>query len=125
MHIDLDRKIFSGLASSRNEAGRVMRTMLQRVVAVGLMICLLLVGGLAYPQAVAHEAHHAHHQQSTHSTILCSWMCAAGQVLDGSSAPYLIERTPIANVEQVIVQSIPRSVLSSSTSRGPPVSSTI
>lgn len=125
MQIDLDSKICGGLASSRSEAERVMRTMLQRFVAVGLTMCLLIVGGLAYPQAVAHDAHHAHHQKSTHSTILCSWMCAAGQVLDGGSAPYLVERTPIANVEQVIVQSIPLSVLSPSTSRGPPYSATI
>jgi hypothetical protein len=32
---------------------------------------------------VAHAADHHHHHAATHSTALCSWMCAAGYGLEG------------------------------------------
>ena len=52
------------------------------LLAVGLAVCILLLSGLVYPQAVAHAAHHAHHKAATHATALCTWMCAAGQGLE-------------------------------------------
>ncbi|HSA61903.1 MAG TPA: hypothetical protein VLE03_06655 [Nitrospiraceae bacterium] len=91
-----------------------------RALAVLLVLCILVVGGLASAQSITHESHHAHHQKATHSTVLCSWMCAAGQVLDSSAAPRLGAYSPVALVEQLPSQSIPHSVLDSSTSRGPP-----
>lgn len=50
-----------------------------RLVAIGLVACLLILNGVMYPQTVAHAEHHAHHKAATHSTALCTWMCAAGQ----------------------------------------------
>lgn len=52
-----------------------------RGVATGLVVCILLLSGVVYPQVVAHAAHHAHHKAATHASALCTWMCAAGQVL--------------------------------------------
>jgi hypothetical protein len=56
----------------------------REALAVVLILCILVVGGLASAQSIIHESHHAHHQKSTHSTVLCSWMCAAGQTHDAS-----------------------------------------
>src|SRR5207249_2895553 len=72
----------------------------QRFLACLLVISLLVIGGFASAQALTHESQHAHHQKATHGTVLCSWMCAAGQVLDTSAAPYLIEHSPVAVVDQ-------------------------
>lgn len=53
-----------------------------RTVAVALAGVLLLLGGLIYPAMVPHALHHGHHQAATHSTAICSWLCAAGQVAE-------------------------------------------
>jgi hypothetical protein len=68
-------------------------------LAVLLVLSLLVIGGLGSAQAISHESHHAHHQKTTHATVLCAWMCAAGQVLDTVTAPDLIERSPVSRVE--------------------------
>jgi hypothetical protein len=60
----------------------MMRVSARRSIACLLILCVLVVGGFASAQAFTHESHHAHHQKATHGTILCSWMCAAGQMLD-------------------------------------------
>jgi hypothetical protein len=101
-----------------------MRVSARRSIACLLVFCVLVVGGLASTQALLHDSHHAHHQKATHSTILCSWMCAAGQVLDAVAAPYLIERSPIERAEQVPLQTICSVFTPSVTSRGPPTYST-
>lgn len=54
----------------------------QRSVAVGLAVGLLLVTGLMSTRMAMHALHHAHHKASTHSTVVCAWMCAAGQVME-------------------------------------------
>lgn len=92
----------------------------KRAVAALLVLCILVVGGLASAQSIAHESHHAHHQKATHGTVLCSWMCAAGQVLDGASAPILIEQPPVSVTEYTTYRFVPHIVLDSTASRGPP-----
>jgi len=103
----------------------MMRVSARKSIACLLVLCVLVVGGLASAQALTHESHHAHHQKSTHSTILCSWMCAAGQVLDGTAVPCLVGQSPVACVEQSAFQSVPHVTLESVTSRGPPSSSIV
>src|SRR5262245_4999160 len=103
----------------------MMRVAVRRSIACLLVLCVLVVGGLASAQALTHQSPHAHHPQATHSTILCSWMCSAGQVLDTTSAPYLVEQSPVAQVEEPAFQSVPYVTLASATSRGPPSSSII
>lgn len=92
----------------------------RNLVAWVLIWCLLLIGALAYPQAVAHATNHAHHQAATHSSVLCSWMCAAGQMLAA------IQPTPQVRVD-VLVFDLPiifeepsSQAVESPTSRGPP-----
>jgi hypothetical protein len=84
------------------------------------VLCILSVGGLAQAQSVEHAGHHAQHQAATHGTLLCSWMCAAGTVLDTAVVTFQAELSPIALV------TLPRSVQPSleafriSPSRAPP-----
>ena len=72
------------------------RILAKRALAVLLVLCVLSVGGLAQAQSVEHAGHHAHHQAATHSTLLCSWMCAAGTVLDTAVVTFQAELSPIA-----------------------------
>jgi hypothetical protein len=67
-----------------------------KFVSILLVLCLLSVGGLAQAQSVEHAGHHAHHHAATHGTVLCSWMCAAGTILDTAVVTFQAELSPIA-----------------------------
>src|SRR4051812_23583519 len=67
-----------------------------KCLAILLVLCVLSVGGLAQAQSVEHAGHHAQHQAATHGTLLCSWMCAAGTVLDTAVVTFQAELSPIA-----------------------------
>ncbi|MBH0190798.1 MAG: hypothetical protein HP492_03310 [Nitrospira sp.] len=67
-------------------------------LSILLVLCVLSVGGLAQAQSVEHAGHHAHHQAATHGTLLCSWMCAAGTVLDSETVLIPTERSSVALV---------------------------
>jgi hypothetical protein len=69
-----------------------------KFLSILLVLCLLSVGGLAQAQSVEHAGHHAQHQAATHGTLLCSWMCAAGTVLDTAVVTFQAELSPIALV---------------------------
>ena len=69
-----------------------------KVLSILLVVCVLTVGGLAQAQAVEHAGHHAQHQAATHGTLLCSWMCAAGTVLDTATVLIPAERSSVALV---------------------------
>jgi hypothetical protein len=101
--------------------GIMTHAFITRSLAVLLVLCILVVGGIASAQAITHESQHSHHQKAHHGTVLCSWMCAAGQVLDNSTVLYLVNRSPVALAEEQTVQFVPRLLLDRSTSRGPPV----
>lgn len=62
-----------------------------KYVSILLVFSVLSVGGLAQAQSVEHAGHHAHHQAATHGTVLCSWICAAGTVLDSHVASFQAE----------------------------------
>ncbi len=93
----------------------------RHLVAWVLVGCLLLIGTLAYPQTVAHATHHAHHQTATHSSVLCSWMCAAGQMLDGVPLAPQTRFDLLAFDLESVVQEPASQPVESPTSRGPPV----
>jgi hypothetical protein len=67
-----------------------------KFLSILLVLCVLSVGGLAQAQSVEHAGHHAQHQAATHGTLLCSWMCAAGTVLDTAIVTFQPEFSPIA-----------------------------
>ena len=95
------------------------RTVL-KFVSILLVLCVLSVGGLAQAQSVEHAGHHAQHQAATHGTVLCSWMCAAGTVLDSAVVTFQAELSPIALI--TLTQSTQPSieVCQTSSSRAPP-----
>jgi hypothetical protein len=68
----------------------------RKFLSIVLVLSVLVVSGLAQAQSVEHAGHHAKHQSATHGTLLCSWMCAAGTVLDSAVVLIQSEQTPIA-----------------------------
>jgi len=97
-----------------------MKKLFPQILASGLLACFLFVSiGLA-SQAAAHTLHHAKHQSSTHASLLCSWVCSAGQVVQvgelGINGPfstlYLVEINPTFATDALIAWSPP--------SRAPP-----
>lgn len=98
---------------------------IQRSLACFLVVSLLVIGGFASAQSLTHESQHSHHQKATHSTVLCSWMCAAGQVLDSLSAPPLAEQSPVAFVDEFVPQRISLFSVRVVFSRGPPSHATV
>ncbi|MBS0150073.1 MAG: hypothetical protein JSR31_03970 [Nitrospira sp.] len=68
----------------------------KKIISITLVLCVLAIGGLAQAQAAEHAGHHAQHQAATHGTLLCSWMCAAGTVLDSQVVLFQAEHSPIA-----------------------------
>jgi hypothetical protein len=97
-----------------------MNRTIQQSIAVGLACCLLLLSGLVYVQAMEHAAHHAHHQAATHASVLCSWMCAAGQSLEGDAFVFQVDFGPLALADLPVAQEPFSAVRLSSVSRGPP-----
>jgi hypothetical protein len=97
-----------------------MTRVLLRSVAVGVTVCLLLLSGLAYPQTVTHAGHHAHHTAKTHASVLCSWMCAAGQVFEGATVVFQADRSPVTVVGLIAVQEPAGVLRPTAPSRGPP-----
>ena len=95
---------------------------IQRSLAIGLALCLLLLSGVVHAQAVEHAVHHAHHQAATHATILCSWMCAAGQVLEGVEVVLQEAIQPLVFLPLPAVEEPAGADRPSILSRGPPVS---
>jgi hypothetical protein len=67
-----------------------------KLLSILLVLCVLSIGGLAQAKSVEHAGHHAHHQAATHGTLLCSWMCAAGTVLDVAVVTFHADFNPIA-----------------------------
>ena len=67
----------------------------RRFLSIVLVLCVLVVGGLAQAQSAEHAGHHAQHQAATHGTLLCSWMCDAGTVLDTAVIQLQSEQSPI------------------------------
>ncbi len=91
-----------------------------KFVSILLVLCVLSVGGLAQAQSVEHAGHHAQHQAATHGTVLCSWMCAAGTVLDTAVVTFQAELSPIALITLPNSAQPSIEVCQTSSSRAPP-----
>lgn len=89
-----------------------------------LLVCAFLaLQGIAYPSMLEHVAQHAHHEAGVHGTVMCSWMCAAGQDLEPvpEVAPVMI--SVIALLDEIVVDSVSIESRTLWPSRGPPSSS--
>jgi hypothetical protein len=89
-------------------------------VAVGMVLCLLLLSGPVYAETVRHAAHHAHHNAATHGTGLCSLMCAAGQLLEASPFEPHVISAPVAMLLLPSLSAPVGTVAAACSSRGPP-----
>lgn len=91
-----------------------------RALALGLTLGLLALSGAVYAQTVPHALHHAHHQAATHATVLCAWMCAAGQALSGSLVVFNATIAPFGFTELLPSDRLQRLICLTALSRGPP-----
>jgi hypothetical protein len=99
-----------------------MTIVLRRRLSAGLVLALLMVSGPVYAQTVRHATHHAHHNSATHATVQCSFLCAAGQVLDTAPdfIPAELGPTTIIVSQTAVIPADAAPRLPSS--RGPPLS---
>jgi hypothetical protein len=97
-----------------------MNHKVHKFASILLVLCVLSVGGLAQAQAVEHAGHHAHHQAATHGTVLCSWICAAGVVLDTAVVTFQAEFSPIALIALPYFSQPSIELCQTSPSRAPP-----
>ena len=97
---------------------RVSRTAL----VLGVLTCFLVMSGVVSSHAAAHSLHHVHHNAATHSTILCSLMCAAGQVVSVAEPVFDAPLTVLDALEVSRVDPVTITVPTLRFSRGPPLS---
>ena len=88
-----------------------MKSLRHPFFAASLVACLLLAGGVFANQSTAHSLHHGHHKATTHASAICSWMCAAGQVIEVADpildAPiYCIHQVEVAPSHQLRLVSL-------------------
>ncbi len=79
------------------------------------------MSGALSAQAAQHSTHHAHHKAATHASSICSWMCAAGQVIQSVDFELREPNRTIIEIEIHIPSSVDRVLSYSSHSRAPPV----
>ena len=117
----LDRPSEPPVAFARITLSRLlMNHSALKFLSILLILCVLSVGGLAQAQSVEHAGHHAQHQAATHGTLLCSWMCAAGTVLDTAVVTFQAELSPIAFISLPYFVQPSIETCQTSPSRAPP-----
>lgn len=89
-------------------------------LVLGVLICFLVMSGVVSSQAAAHSLHHIHHNAATHSTVLCSLMCAAGQVVSVAEPVFDTQLTVLHAIEVSFVHPVTLTVPTLRYSRGPP-----
>jgi hypothetical protein len=61
-----------------------MTRRIRQFTVAGFALWLVALSGIVYPQVTAHMGQHDHHGAATHATALCSWLCIAGDAVDGT-----------------------------------------
>ncbi len=98
----------------------VMTRLSRTALVFGVLACFLVMSGMVSSHAAAHSLHHVHHNAATHSTILCSLMCAAGQVVSVAEPVFDAPLTVLHAIEASIVHPVTLTVPTLHFSRGPP-----
>jgi len=60
-----------------------MNCSIRQSLVGGFVLWLVVLSGIVYPQLTGHIAQHEHHGAATHATALCSWLCIAGDAVNG------------------------------------------
>jgi len=94
---------------------------MKQSLALLLVLCLLAVGGLASAQSISHESHHAHHHKTAHATVLCNWMCAAGQAGEATTVLVPSDVVPYEFIELRFVADLQNTFSTPVSTRGPPL----
>ncbi len=89
----------------------------------GLITCFLLVGGVFASLSASHSLHHAHHKAATHATLICSWTCAAGEVLEANNFIFEAPSNLASKVEPFPLFLVHTTSILFTFQRGPPLSS--
>lgn len=89
-------------------------------IAIFLMFLFTgtLIHALAHP-FIALEGHH-HSSTAQHASLLCAWLCAAGQIAVGQPFVLSPANTPVAVVDTLVVPHPPYRRVSLARSRSPP-----
>ncbi len=95
---------------------RLSRTLLTLVVLTSFFV----MSGVVSSQTAAHSLHHIHHNAATHSNILCSLMCAAGQAVNVDEPVFNAPLTILQALDVSIVHPVRLTVPTLRFSRGPP-----
>jgi hypothetical protein len=98
-----------------------MMTRVRHIAIPLLLVCVFLaLQGVVYPHMLEHLSQHAHHESGVHGTVVCSWMCAAGQDLE--SVPELVPVTIpfVTLIDDIQFDSLSIEFRALWTSRGPP-----
>lgn len=97
-----------------------MMRLSRTALVFGVLACFLVMGGVVSSHAAAHSLHHVHHNAATHSTILCSLMCAAGHVVSVSEPVFDAPLTVLHDLEFSVDHPVTLTVPTLHFSRGPP-----
>ena len=117
----LDRRYIPFLGSARN--GLKMKHLHRTFLIFGLVVSLLVVGGMFANKSVAHSLHHGHHKATTHASLICSWICAAGEIAQVSDFVFETLSSLVTKVELFPVHLVRTSPALFTFQRGPPHSS--
>lgn len=98
-----------------------MKKLRHPILSLGLITCFLFVGGVLTSLGAAHTLHHANHKAPTHSNIVCSWMCAAGQAADTVEPIFQSPHTDLGTIESSIGTLSVKAPARAFFSRGPPI----
>lgn len=79
----------------------------QKTLAVFLILILGLVIGTMHQNYASHLVQHTHHSPVTHSTGICSWMCAAAQTISGDAQVMSHHFQPVAFIEWALPELTP------------------
>ncbi len=98
-----------------------MKRLRHPILANTVIVCVLFLGGVLSAHAFLHSDHHGQHHTKMHTDLRCVWMCAAGQVLQVSDAPFLGPSRTLWTTEWRTFSSVDLLLVQSSHSRDPPL----
>lgn len=101
----------------------MMRKLKPPALVWALLLCAVFVNGFMVVPSVGHVEHHTDHQRTTHSSGMCAWFCAAGEVIESASVQLNPELQPIEQATIASVETLLPLTSFYSRLRGPPSSS--